>query len=387
MRIVQAANFVAPSSGGIKTVLDALGRGYLAAGHERILVVPGPADADEDTPAGRRITVRSPRLSGSGGYRVIVDRGKVRRLLEDLAPDRLEVSDRLTLVGLGTWAREHGVPSTVISHERLDALLAERSGRAAPLRRAADGWNRRLAANFDHVVCATRWAAEEFVRIAARNVVRVPLGVDLDAFSPGHADPALRARLAAPGQPLLVCVGRLAPEKRPHLAVEAVRALRRRGVDVALVYAGEGPLRPALERAADGLPVTFLGYVTERPALAALLATADIALTPGPVETFGLAALEALASGTPVVSARRGAVAELLGPGVGVPTFSHPSAVAGALREVLSWDPSARRAAARRRAEGYPWSATVARMLAVHAMGARVPVRRGAPLLVEAAAR
>lgn len=387
MKIVQAANFVAPSSGGIKTVLEALGRGYRAAGHERVLVVPGPTDADEDTPAGRRISVRSPRLAGSGGYRVIVDRGKVRRLLEDLAPDRLEVSDRLTLVGLGAWAREHGVPSTVISHERLDALLAERSGRAAPTRRAADGWNRRLAANFEHVVCSTRWAAEEFLRIEARNVVRVPLGVDLDAFSPGQADHALRARFAAPGQPLLVCVGRLAPEKRPHLAVEAVRALRRRGVDVALVYAGEGPLRPALERVAAGLPVTFLGYVADRPTLAALLASADVALTPGPVETFGLAALEALASATPVVSARRGAIAELLGPGVGVPTFSHPSAVAGALREVLSWDPDARRAAARRRAERYPWSATVARMLAVHAMGSPAPVRRGAALLVEAATR
>jgi len=54
---------------------------------------------------------------------------------------------------------------------------------------------------------------------------------------------------------------------------------------------------------------------------------------------------------------------------------------------VLSWDPDARRAAARRRAERYPWSATVARMLAVHAMGSPAPVRRGAALLVEAATR
>jgi hypothetical protein len=39
-RIVQAANFVGPASGGIRTALDALGCGYLAAGHERVLVVP-----------------------------------------------------------------------------------------------------------------------------------------------------------------------------------------------------------------------------------------------------------------------------------------------------------------------------------------------------------
>ncbi len=382
MRIVQAANFVAPASGGIKTVLEALGRGYTAAGHERVLLVPGEADSVVETPAGRTITVRSPRLRGSGGYRVIVDRAKVRRLLAQLRPDRLEVSDRLTLVWLGVWARAHGVPSVAISHERLDALLAERAGREVALRRTADRWNRRLAAGFDQVVCATRWAAEEFGRIGADNVVRVPLGVDLHAFSPARADPALRARHAAPGQALAVCVGRLAPEKRPHLAVGAVGALARRGTDVALVMAGDGPLRPALERSAAGLPVTFAGHVADRAALAALLATADVALTPGPVETFGLAALEALASGTPVVAARRGAVAELLDPGIGVPTFSHPAAVAGALRRVLSWDPQARRAAARARAECYPWSATVARMLAVHGLD---PAPLAAPRLAGAA--
>ena len=42
LRIAQLANFVGPVSGGMKVAIDALGKGYVAAGHERILVLPGP---------------------------------------------------------------------------------------------------------------------------------------------------------------------------------------------------------------------------------------------------------------------------------------------------------------------------------------------------------
>lgn len=368
MRIVRAANFVAPHSGGIRTALDALGRGYRAAGHDVVLVVPGARDADVDTPQGRVVTVRGPRLAGSG-YRVLVDRARLRRVLDALGPDRLEVSDRSTLAWLGGWARGRGVRAVACSHERLDALLALRLGSRFPARRAADAWNRRLADGFGQIVCTTAYAQEEFTRIGARNVVRVPLGVDLSTFTPDARDPSLRARLTPGGGILLVAAGRLSAEKRPEVAIDTVRHLGRRGIDATLVMAGDGPLRPALERAAEGVTVRFLGHVADRAALARLYASADVALALGPAETFGLAALEALACGTPLVTARTGATSELLAPGAGVAAFSHPAAVAAALRAVLDWDPARRRAAARDRAEAFPWSASVEGMLALH----RVP--------------
>lgn len=370
MRIVQTANFVTPQSGGIRTALAALGSGYTAAGHERVLVLPGEHDSDVETPDGRVVTVRAPRLARSGGYRVIVDRERLKRLLAGLRPDRLEVSDRSTLACLGAWARQRDVGAVAFSHERLDALLALRLGPwlpPRPARRAADRWNRHLAAAFTRIVCTTAYAAEEFRRIGAGNVSRVPLGVDLARFTPAAAAPALRERLAPDGRVLLVSAGRLSPEKRPELAVETVRQLARRGVRATLVVAGDGPLRPALERSAAGLDVVFAGHVGDRAALARLYATADVALALGPVETFGLAALEALACGTPIVTSRTGAVGELLAPGAGVAAFSHPAAVAAGVRAVLDWPPADRRAAARRRAEQFPWSATVERMLALHA--------------------
>jgi alpha-1,6-mannosyltransferase len=348
-------------------VLEALGRGYTARGHDRLLVIPGERDSDFETSAGRTITIRSPRLTGFGGYRVIVDRERVRRIITRFEADAVEVSDRFTLAGLGTWARGQGMRSTMVSHERLDAIVALRAGSWVPLRQAGDRWNKVLAERFDTVVCTTDWAAQEFMRIGATNVQQVPLGVDLTMFSPDRADPELHDRFAPNGETLLVSVGRLSTEKRPLLLIEALRALRRRaGSDCVLVVAGEGPLRPTLEQMAADLPVTFLGHVRERAALAALYASADVALALGPVETFGLAALEALASGTPVVAARTGAVAELLGPGAGVATFSHPVAVAAGVRAVLDWDPDLRCKSARRRAEDFPWSATIERMLAVH---------------------
>ncbi len=81
MRIVHVANAYTPRSGGIRTTVHALGHGYRYAGHEFVLVVPGPRAGDEDLPWGRRVTIPGPRVPGSGGYRVLADRRRVRATL------------------------------------------------------------------------------------------------------------------------------------------------------------------------------------------------------------------------------------------------------------------------------------------------------------------
>jgi alpha-1,6-mannosyltransferase len=344
-----------------------------------VLIVPGSRDADERTTAGRRITLRSPRLPGSGGaYRVITDRRRLRQLLERLRPDRLEVSDKLTLRCLGSWAQARGIPAVAISHERLDELLAERLPAGLLARRAAAWWNRGLAARFDRVVCTTAWAAAEFSQVAAcGQVVRVPLGVDLAEFRPERRSEGLRARLAPDGTALLVYAGRLAPEKRPELAVRALARLRAEGQAARLVIAGQGPTARALAAEAAGLPVTFLGFVSDRRALATLLASADLMIAPGRVETFGLSALESLAAGTPVVSADTGALPELLDPGPsppgtaprrpGLTAPADPDEIARAAAAALAAGDTMRQTA-RRRAEQFPWSATIHGMLAAHGL-------------------
>nr|WP_245873655.1 glycosyltransferase [Streptomyces phaeoluteigriseus] len=117
LRIVRLANFVAPASGGLRTALRELGKGYRAAGHEPVLVVPGDRASDRDTEQGRVITLPGPLLPGTGGYRVLTDKRRVAGLLAHLAPDRLEVSDRTTLRWTGKWARRARVPAVMVSHE------------------------------------------------------------------------------------------------------------------------------------------------------------------------------------------------------------------------------------------------------------------------------
>ncbi|MEE4545381.1 glycosyltransferase [Streptomyces sp. V4-01] len=371
LRIVRVANFVTPVSGGLRTALRHLGEGYAAAGHEPVLVVPGPAASDELTAQGRVITLPGPEIPGTGGYRVLARRAPVEAALAALAPDRLEVSDRTTLRWTGEWARRHRVPAVMVSHESADGVLGAWGVPRGPARRTADALNRRTALAYTKVVCTTAWAAAEFDRIGARNVVHAPLGVDLDAWHPAHRDPEVRRRHAGGAAVLLVLCSRLSPEKQPGTALDVLARLRRGGVDAALVVAGDGPLRARLaERAAAArLPVTFLGHVGSRTDLAALLAAADVALAPGPVETFGLAALEALACGTPAVVSARSALPALVGEaGAAADT---PAQYAAAVRGLLAEPEARRRARARARAEQYTWPAAVHAFLAAH--GAAAP--------------
>jgi alpha-1,6-mannosyltransferase len=366
MRIVRLANFVAPRSGGLRTSLAELGAGYLAAGHEPVLVIPGERDGDERCAQGRVITLRAPRVPFTGGYRVLWRRRRLARLLAALRPDALEVSDRTTLRWTGAWAREHGVPAVMVSHESVTALLKLTPLKLTRLglgRAVADWLNRRTARAYHRVICTTDWAAAEFGRIGAGNVVRVPLGVDLDTFSPRAGK--VRSRYVGHGQILLVHCGRLSAEKRPQRSLTTLATLRAAGLPVRLVVAGDGPLRSRLVRrgARAGLPVTFAGFLPGRADLAALLASADVAIAPGPAETFGLAALEALACGTPVVVSAESALPEVVGEAGA--SVAGEDLAAGVLA-VLARPERSRRAAARARAEQYDWGTAVRGFLAAH---------------------
>jgi alpha-1,6-mannosyltransferase len=371
MRIVRLANFVAPHSGGLRTSLAELGAGYLAAGHEPVLVIPGERDGDELTAQGRVITLRAPRVPFTGGYRVLWRRRRLARLLADLRPDALEVSDRTTLRWTGAWAREHGVPAVMVSHESVTALLKLTLPKLRLLkltrlgldRAVADWLNRRTARAYHRVICTTGWAAAEFGRISAGNVVPVPLGVDLDTFSPKVG--RVRTRYVGQGQILLVHCGRLSAEKRPQRSLTTLATLRAAGLPVRLVVAGDGPLRSRLVRRAAraGLPVTFAGFLPRRADLAALLASADVAIAPGPAETFGLAALEALACGTPVVVSAESALPEVVGE-AGASVAGED--LAAGVRAVLARPERSRRAAARARAEQYDWDTATRGFLAAH---------------------
>ncbi|WP_062388337.1 glycosyltransferase [Demequina iriomotensis] len=367
MRVAQVANFYGPRSGGLRTALQALGRGYVDAGDEVLRIVPGDADGSLSTPHGRVLTVHSPVVPASGGYRVITRLGAVADALEAFSPDVLEVSDRTTLAALGPWARERGVATAFLAHERVGGVLdAAVRGRVPGVTgRLAVAHSRWIASRFDTLVATTAYAGAELAAVGAR-VETVPLGVDLERFHPRHASARVRRQHAPDDVPLLVMASRLSREKRPDIAIEAVRELVSRGRPVRLVVAGTGPLEPRLRRAARGLPVEMLGFVADRARFAALLASADAVLAPGPIETFGLAALEALASGTPAIVNAASALPEVVGDS-GLAASGTGAGFARAVEEVLARDGRERRLRARARAVLFPWSASVDAMRAIHA--------------------
>lgn len=367
LRIVRLANFVTPASGGLRTALRELGKGYLAAGHEPVLIVPGDLASDQLTPQGRVITLPGPELPGTGGYRVLAGRRRLRDVLERIEPDRIEVSDRTTLRWTGEWARRHRIPSVMVSHETADGVLRTWGLSESLAARTADRLNRHTAWAYSRIVCTTEWAEREFVRIGARNVVRAPLGVDLVGCRPGRRSKVLRAKYAAGAEVLLLLCSRLSVEKRPGMALDALAELRERGVRASLVVAGDGPLRAALTRRAraERLPAVFLGYVGDRELVADLQAAADLCLAPGPAETFGLSALEALACGTPVVASASSALPEVVGD-AGAAAVDTPEDFADAVQSLLARPENDRREAARARAELFDWQRSVEAFLAAH---------------------
>lgn len=188
--------------------------------------------------------------------------------------------------------------------------------------------------------------------------------MDLQTFHPRHHSQLVRRRWAAPTQLLLVHCGRLSVEKRVDRSIDALGELCHAGVDARLVVVGEGPLRARLQRQAARLPVDFTGFVSDRTTVAQLLASADVTLAPGPHETFGLAALESLACGTPAVVSRTSALTEIVTPDSGASAANDPAAIARAVSAIVSRPERQRRISARRRAEDFTWHRAAAGMLA-----------------------
>ena len=141
-------------------------------------------------------------------------------------------------------------------------------------------------------------------------------GVDSVLFSPLRRNDELRDRLLAagheiaPGNVLLLYVGRLSEEKRVRILFEAFDRLQAELPTLRLAVVGDGPVAADLATAAPA-GVTFLGEL-RGVELAEVYASADIFCFPSTTDTFGQVVLEAAASGLPAVAAAAGGASELV---------------------------------------------------------------------------
>jgi glycosyltransferase involved in cell wall biosynthesis len=150
-----------------------------------------------------------------------------------------------------------------------------------------------------------------------------------------------------PDRTRLLSVG-LFYEAKGHAAlIDALREIATVRPDVHLDLVGDGDLRPALERRAAGLPVTFHG-ILPKDAVADLMRKAAVLALPSRFETSGVVGIEALASGVPVVGSAVGAIPELIGDGDGV--LAGQEGLAAAILDALAHDFDRAAIAARARA-------------------------------------
>ena len=345
---------LASSTGGVGRHVRSLVGCLVAAGYR--VDVYGPAATEE---------LFGFRAAGAGFTRVEIPASPhpardaaalvaLRRGLRVNAPDVVHAHGlRAGLVAaLARRRGEDGTPLVVTWHN----LLMGAGARNRVLR----ALERLVARSADVTLAASDDLAARALRLGATDVRPAPVAAPTLA-PPTRPAAELRAELGVDGNPLVLSVGRLHPQKRFDVLIDAAarwagdRAPR-------VVIAGSGPDEAALrERAAQRrAPVEFLGH---RSDVADLLAACDVAVVTSDWEARQLFAQEALRAGRPLVATAVGGVPGLVGDGARLVPAGDPAALGDAVDALLADPVAAKELAARGSAvaAGWPDEAAVAR--------------------------
>src|SRR5699024_9315434 len=259
------------------------------------------ADDHLRTSCGRRVPVHRVASAPMPGYSAVriapTSASALRRRIDEFRPDVIHLASPMILGGrAAVAAQKAGVPTVAVYQTDVPGYTA-RYG--MPFLESASWQLLRDVHNRATVNLAPSNATRD--EMLARGVERVQLwrrGVDTSLFSPSLRSDTLRAAYARPEEKLVVYVGRLAPEKQ----VEDLKIIHDMP-GVRLLIVGEGPEEEALRRLMPR--AHFAGFRTGTD-LAAHVASADLFIHPGELETFGQTLQEAMASGLPVIAPRRG---------------------------------------------------------------------------------
>jgi alpha-1,6-mannosyltransferase len=358
-RIAMIANFNGPKSGGLKTVMNELALQYSNQGISCIQIIPGSRKEVIDNGIYKIYKIKSIVIPFSGGYRLILNLNAVKKVLNNFKPSTIEIHDRLTLIPIAKWAQKRGILSIAFAHERL-YLVAKTFLHGFPgLRKIVKKLNDKLIKNVDFVIATTFFAAQEFEEYQREKIKLVPLGVDSKMFTPEK-----RTRKYDPHLISLTLCSRLSKEKNPEKVFKIVKQMNASKTRVNLTVIGSGPMKKNLQKKYKDFSIKFLDYVSDKNQISNVLANSDVLLAPGPYETFCLTALEAQASGTPVVGSEKSAVKEIISDDSGLVVNDNLTNWISAI-EIVSSN-SKYRESSRQNALNYSWNKCANQLLDIY---------------------
>jgi len=373
LRIGLFTNNYRPLLNGLATSVETFARAFREAGHAVTVVAPR-YDAEEDPHV-----LRVPGLSAPTHHAYVLPVAAWPGVAGAVSERALDIyhAQHPFLLGAAArrWARRADRPFVFTYHTHYERYAHYVPGPARLVARLALLASVRLANAADLVVAPTAAVSRILRARGVRSpILVVPTGVPLAARPGPAARQALRERLGFSGAaPLCLTVGRLAPEKNLDFLLRAFALLCRDCPEAGLAVVGDGDERLRLERLAEALAirdrVRFVGAVPH-PAVVDYCLAADLFLFPSTSETQGLAALEGLAAGLPVIAVRSEAAEELLtGEEAGRLTVEEPAAFRQAALDLWR-DAEARQAmgqAARRTAGRFTPEASASVLLTAYA--------------------
>lgn len=368
MRILMISDVYFPRINGVSTSIQTFRRGLHAAGHETILIAPEYPGAAPDSDSGilrvpSREVPRDPedRAMKLGAIRAL------RSQLERLEPDLVHIQTPFIAHYQGTaLARALRVPVIESYHTYFEEYLHHYVPLMprAVMRFVARRFTVSQCNVLDALVVPSRAMEQALLDYGVKCPMHIiPTGMEMERFAGGDGQ-RFRAQLGiAPGQPVLVHVGRIAHEKNIEFLFRMFAIVVRSKPGAVFVVAGEGPALASCKAYVRSLGlsehVRFVGYLSRERELLDCYRAGDLFVFSSKTETQGLVLLEAMALGIPVVSTAHMGTADIVNPQRGAQVAPDDEGeFANIVVQLLQDEPRRAAMSAEARAYAATWSAT-----------------------------
>lgn len=300
MKLAIVTETFPPEVNGVAMTFGVIARELAARGHDVVVYRPRRDDlAARAEPAPYRL-VALPGMPIPGYSLLRLGFPARGRLRADWTRNRPDLVHVVTEGPLGasavSAARALGIPVTSSFHTNFHAYSGHYG--FGLLRRPVLGWLRRVHNRTARTFAPTRELCGELAALGFRDLSVMSRGVDTWHFHPRRRSPELRAAWGAGDHdPVVIHVGRMAPEKNYELLFRVYAAMRQANPRLRCVLAGDGPIKRRLQR--DHPECVFAGFFA-REEIGRYYASADIYIHASLTETFGNVLTEAMASGLAV---------------------------------------------------------------------------------------